>query len=161
MKKIIALFIFAFFTSAFVHAQSSDSELDYIKKTYSKDKKTIVHDYMNLSLMDSAKFWPLYGTYEAARQQIASVRINLINQYVNGYDNLTPESTDKLVRASFDNNISLDKLNLDYYGKIKNAIGSVNAAKYMQLEIYLQTMWKAVVQSNIPLIGQLNNTQQH
>jgi hypothetical protein len=161
MKKIIALFALAFFTASYVNAQTPDPELDYIKKTYSKDKKTIVSEYMNLNMADSTKFWPLYGAYESARQQIASIRINLINQYVSGYDNLTPESTDKLVRASFDNNISLDKLNLDYYGKIKNAIGAVNSAKYMQLEIYLQTMWKAVVQSNIPLIGQLNNTQQH
>jgi hypothetical protein len=161
MKKIIVLLAVAFCASSYVHAQSGDPELDYIRKTYSKDKKTIVSEYMNLNMVDSAKFWPLYGAYEAGRQQIASIRINLINQYVSGYDNLTPESTDKLVRASFDNNISLDKLNLDYYGRIKNAIGAVNAAKYMQLEIYLQTMWKAVVQSNIPLIGQLNNTQQH
>jgi hypothetical protein len=161
MKKIIAFVAVAFFSSSIVNAQSGDPELDYIKKTYSKDKRTIVSEYMNLNLADSAKFWPLYGSYEVGRQQIASIRINLINQYVSGYDNLTPESTDKLVRASFDNNISLDKFNLDYYGKIKNAIGAVNAAKYMQLEIYLQTMWKAIVQSNIPLIGQLNNTQQH
>ena len=67
----------------------------------------------------------------------------------------------KLVVASFDNNISQDELNSDYYQRIKKAVGAVNAAKYMQLEIYLQTMWKAVVQSNIPLIGQLNNTKQN
>lgn len=161
MKIIFVFIAVALFSSSYVHAQSGDPELDYIKKTYSKDKRTIVSEYMNLNLPDSAKFWPLYRAYETGRQQIASIRINLINQYVSGYDNLTPESTDKLVRASFDNNISLDKLNLDYYGRIKNAIGAVNAAKYMQLEIYLQTMWKAIVQSNIPLIGQLNNTQQH
>lgn len=116
---------------------------------------------MALNPADSTKFWPLYGTYEASRQQIATVRLNLINQYVSGYQSLTPESTDKLVKASFDNNMSQDKLNAEYYGKIKSAIGVVNAAKYMQLEIYLQTMWKAIVQSNIPLIGQLNSTKQN
>jgi hypothetical protein len=131
MKKLFILTASILFFAIYVKAQTGDPELDYIKKTYSKDKKTIVGEYMNLNMQDSAKFWPLYGAYEASRQQIATVRINLI------------------------------KLNLDYYGKIKNAIGSVNAAKYMQLEIYLQTMWKAIVQSNIPLIGQLNNTQQH
>jgi hypothetical protein len=77
------------------------------------------------------------------------------------YHSLTPEQTDKLIKASFDNTISLDKLNSDYYDKMKKAVGAVNAAKYMQLEIYLQTMWKAVVQSNIPLIGQLDKTKQN
>jgi hypothetical protein len=161
MKKIALLIAVALIGGSYVHAQSGDPELDYIRKTYSKDKQTIVSEYMNLNTQDSAKFWPLYGAYEASRQQIATVRLNLISQYVNGYTQLTPETTDKLVRASFDNNIAQDKLNQDYYGKFKSAMGAVNAAKYMQLEIYLQTMWKAVVQSNIPLIGQLNSTKQN
>jgi hypothetical protein len=161
LKKLLLLFVFSLTTAALLKAQTNDPELDYIRKTYSKDKKTIVWEYMALNPADSTKFWPLYGTYEASRQQIATVRLNLINQYVSGYQSLTPESTDKLVKASFDNNMSQDKLNAEYYGKIKSAIGVVNAAKYMQLEIYLQTMWKAIVQSNIPLIGQLNSTKQN
>jgi hypothetical protein len=160
-KKLLILSAAIMFSFVHVKAQSADPELDYIKKTYSKDKMTIVHDYMNLNIPDSAKFWPLYSGYEVSRQKIAAMRIDLINQYVSGYDNLTPDAVDKLVRMSFDNNISLDKLNSDYYDKIKKAVGAVNAAKYMQLEIYLQTMWKAVVQSNIPLIGALNNTKQN
>ena len=148
-------------TLIIVKAQSSDPELDYIKKTYSKDKTAIVGEYMNLSAADSAKFWPVYMDYESKRQKLATIRINIISQYVNGYNTLTPDATDKLVVASFDNNISQDELNSDYYQRMKKAVGAVNAAKYMQLEIYLQTMWKAVVQSNIPLIGQLNNSKQN
>jgi hypothetical protein len=161
MRKLISLSLAIFFTVTYLKAQTSDPELDYIKKAYSKDKKTIVGEYMNLNAQDGGKFWPVYADYEINRQKLAAMRINLISQYVNGYDSLTPEVTDKLVKSSFDNTISLDKLNSDYYDKMKKAIGVVNAAKYMQLEIYLQTMWKAVVQSNIPLIGALNNTKQN
>jgi hypothetical protein len=141
-------------------AQSSDPESDYIQKTYSKDKKTIVSEYMNLSASDSVKFWPVYADYEVHRQAITAQRISLITQYVNGYDQLTPDAIDKLVRSSFDNNISQDKLNAEYYEKVKKSVGAVKAAKYMQLEIYLQTMWKAVVQSNIPLIGAIDKSKQ-
>jgi hypothetical protein len=161
MKKLFILTVAILFTAVYVKAQASDPEQDYIKKTYSKDKKTIVDEYMNLNVQDAGKFWPLYAEYEASREKIAAVRINLITQYVNGFSTLTPDATDKLVKASFDNNISQDKLNSDYYEKIKKAIGAVNAAKYMQLEIYLQTMWKAVVQSNIPLIGSLDKSKQN
>jgi hypothetical protein len=161
MKKLFILTASILFTVVFVKAQSADPELDYIKKTYSKDKKTIVDEYMNLNVQDGGKFWPLYADYEANREKIAAVRIDLINQYVNGYSTLTPEIADKLVKSSFDNTISLDKLNSDYYDKIKKVIGAISAAKYMQLEIYLQTMWKAVVQSNIPLIGAINQTKQN
>jgi hypothetical protein len=158
MKKLFILTATILFSVLYVKAQSNDPELDYIKKTYSKDKTTIVGEYLNLNAQDSVKFWPLYNDYEAGRQKIAQARINLINAYVGGYNTLTPDDIDKLVKSSFDINTSLDKLNLDNYNKIKKAIGVTNAAKYMQLEIYLQTMWKAVVQSNIPLIGALDKS---
>jgi hypothetical protein len=161
MRKTAVLFMAILCSVSFLKAQSSDPESDYIKKTYSKDKQTIVSEYMSLSGQDSAKFWPVYASYEAGRQKLAAVRINLINQYVNGYSTLTPSQTDMLVRSSFDNNMAQDKLNSDYYDKMKTAVGAVNAAKCMQLEIYLQTMWKAVVQSNIPLIGQLDKSKQN
>lgn len=146
---------------SFLKAQSSDPESDYIRKTYSKNKQEIVSEYMNLSGQDSTKFWPVYAAYEASRQKLAAVRIDLINQYVNGYGTLSPSQIDMLVKSSLDNTIAQDKLNSDYYSKMKNAVGPVNAGKCMQLEIYLQTMWKAVVQSNIPLIGQLDKTKQN
>jgi hypothetical protein len=161
MKKLFLLGCSVLFIAVYVKAQATDPELDYIKKTYSKDKKTLVDEYMNLNVQDGGKFWPLYAEYEAKRETIAAARISLINQYVNGYSTLTPEVTDKLIRSSFDNTISLDKLNADYYDKIKKAIGAVNSGKYMQLEIYLQTMWKAVVQSNIPLIGAIDKSKQN
>src|SRR5258707_7899018 len=159
MRKSVILSVVILCSFSFLKAQTSDPEMDYIKKTYSQDKKTLVDQYMNLNVQDGGKFWPVYADYEANREKLATARINLINQYVNGYDSLTPEKTDKLIKASFDNTISLDKLNSDYYDKMKKAVGAVNAAKYMQLEIYLQTMWKAVVQSNIPLIGALDQTK--
>jgi hypothetical protein len=161
MKKSIILSVVILCSFSYLKAQSSDPEMDYIKKAYSKDKKTLVDQYMNLNVQDGGKFWPVYADYEASREKLATARINLINQYVNNYDSLTPDQIDKLIKTSFDNTISLDKLNSDYYDKYKKAVGAVNAAKYMQLEIYLQTMWKAVVQSNIPLIGQLDKTKQN
>jgi hypothetical protein len=159
MKKLAIVFSALFIVTTSLKAQSTDPESDYILKTYSKDKKTLVSEYMNLSSSDSVKFWPVYANYDARRHEIATTRINLINQYVNGYDQLTPDAIDKLVHSSFDINLSQDKMNTEYYGKMKKAVGVVSAAKYMQLEIYLQTMWKAIVQSNIPLIGAIDKSQ--
>jgi len=161
MKKLFLLTCSVLFMAVYVRAQASDPEMDYIKKTYSKNKKTLVYEYMNLNAQDSAKFWPHYAEYEGKRAAIAAARIQVIDQYVNGYSTLTPETTDKLIKLSFDNTIALDKLNSESYEKIKKAIGAVNSGKYMQLEIYLQTMWKAVVQSNIPLIGAIDKSKQN
>lgn len=78
---------------------------------------------------------------------------------MNNADKLTPALADKLATSVLTNNVNLDKLNLEYYGKMKTAIGAVKAAKYLQLETYLQTAWRSILQENLPLIGELDKTQ--
>jgi hypothetical protein len=38
----------------------------------------------------------------------------------------------------------------------KKDLGGLTAAKYVQLELYLQTMIRAELQNNIPFIGELD-----
>ena len=161
MKNLIILTAFVLLTPVILKAQSADPELYYIKKAYSQDKKAIVEQYMGLDVQQSAKFWPVYGAYETRREKLAQERVKLIEKYVNSIDSLSPATADKLANAVLTNNVNLDRLNLEYYGKMKAAIGAVRAAKYIQLETYLQTAWRGFVQENIPLIGELDKTQQH
>ena len=158
MKKVLLVTSAIMLLATFVNAQS-DPELDYIKKAYSKDKKTIVEEYMQLDVQEAAKFWTAYGAYEKSREKLALERIKLLQQYVDNADKLTPALADKLGTAVLTNNMNLDKLNLQNFGKMKLAIGAVKAAKYMQLETYLQTTWRAMAQDVIPLIGELDKTQ--
>jgi hypothetical protein len=160
MKKVLLVTSAIMLLATFVNAQASDPELDYIKKAYSKDKKTIVDEYMQLTVQEGAKFWAAYGAYEKSREKLAVERIKLLQQYVDNADKLTPALADKLGTAVLTNNMNLDKLNLQNFGKMKLAIGAVKAAKYMQLETYLQTTWRAMAQDMIPLIGELDKTQQ-
>ena len=161
MKHLILLATVVLLSPVLLKAQQADPELDYIKTAYSKDKKTIVDQYMGLDVQQGAKFWPLYAEYESRREKLAVERIKYINEYIERADNLSPELADKLANAALSNSISLDKLNLEYYGKIKKAIGAIKATKYIQLETYLQTAWRGYAQENIPLIGELDKTQKN
>jgi len=161
MRSIFMLATFALLSFSYSNAQSADPELDYIKKAYSKEKKTIVDEYMKPDVQEGAKFWPVYAAYESAREKLAVDRVKLIDQYLSSADMLTPETADKLAIQVLNNNLALEKLNLDTYGKMKKVIGSIKAAKFLQMEIYLQTTWKSFVQDNIPLIGELDKTEKH
>ncbi|MGZ5189518.1 MAG: hypothetical protein ACXWCZ_00790 [Flavisolibacter sp.] len=158
MKNLIRLIAVFMLLPVFVKAQTPDPELDYIKQAYSKEKKTIVDEYMGLDVQEGARFWAVYGDYELKREKLALERIKLIQDYVDNVSNLTDAVADKLAIAVLTNNVNLDKLNLDYYGKMKKAIGAVKAAKFMQLETYLQTSWRSVIQNNVPLIADLDKT---
>jgi len=159
MKKLFILTAAVMLSATFVKAQTADPELDYIKKAYSKEKKEIVNEYMKLDSLQTAKLWPVYTAYETSREKLALQRIQLLDEYDTNTASLTPELVDKLANALLTNSISLDKLNLTYYKKMKKAAGAINAAKYMQLEVYLQTTWRSVLQELVPLVGELDKTK--
>ena len=159
MKKLFILTAAVMLSAICVKAQTADPELDYIKKAYSKEKKEIVNEYMKLDSLQAAKFWPVYTAYETSREKLALQRIQLLDEYDTNTASLTPELVDKLANALLTNSISLDKLNLTYYKKMKKAAGAINAAKYMQLEVYLQTTWRSVLQELVPLVGELDKTK--
>jgi hypothetical protein len=157
MKQILFFTALLVLPTLFLQAQSNDPELEYIKKTYSQDKKTIVADYLQLTVDQGAKFWPLYANYEKKREKLAVERLKLIQKYIDQSDTITSTQADKIIMAALNNSISLDKLNLETYTKAKTAVGARKAAQFIQLESYLQTMWRSYVQENIPLIGELDN----
>ncbi|MGZ5136032.1 MAG: hypothetical protein ACXWCG_12820 [Flavitalea sp.] len=159
MKNLLFLTAVIMLLPVFLRAQTPDPELDYIKKAYSKEKKTIVDEYMALDVQDGAKFWAVYGEYEAKREKLANERLKLIMEYTELTDSISAVVADKIATGALSNSISLGKLNLEYYGKMRKAIGAVRAAKFMQLETYLQSAWRSFVQDNIPLISELDKTQ--
>lgn len=159
MKNLFLFATMMLLAPALLKAQSADPELDYIKQAYSKEKKTIVDEYMSLNVQQGAKFWPVYGAYEAKREGLAQARVALVDEYVGYSAGITDAQADKTANAVLNNSISLSNLNLAYYKKMKKAVGAVNAAKFMQLETYLQTAWREYIQENIPVIGELQKTQ--
>lgn len=80
MKKILGLIVAIMLSAVFLKAQSSDPELDYIKKVYSKEKRTIVDEYMNLDVQEGAKFWTVYGAYETGRENLPGNGLNLLKR---------------------------------------------------------------------------------
>ena len=159
MKNFLTLIAIVVLSPLFLKAQTTDPELDYIKNAYSKEKKTIVAEYMDLDVKDGGKFWPVYAAYESRREKLALARIKLIDEYVEKSDGITAAQADKTATAALMNSVSLSNLNLEYYKKMKLAVGAVKAAKFMQLETYLQNAWRGFVQENVPLISDLDKTK--
>jgi hypothetical protein len=57
--------------------------------------------------------------------------------------------------------MAFEKLYSKYYGKVKSAIGAINAAKFIQLESALHTAIREETQEALPLIGEIERTKKH
>ncbi len=155
MKRIILTTIAALFAiSAFAQIQKED--LAIIQSKFQKTKTDLVKANIRMSDAQGKVFWPLYETYETKRLALSNQRAAIINDYLTGYKTLTGQEASALANRTFANDKSFTDLQKSYFKKFADAIGGVNAAKFYQLENYLQEIVRLQVQDNIPFIGELD-----
>ncbi|MEL1254419.1 hypothetical protein AAEO57_11570 [Flavobacterium sp. DGU38] len=158
MKKlsIVLILVIVSFTS---QAQSYKDDVDLIQSFYGKTKSDLVREYMNLSETQAAAFTKVYENYESVRKTLGQTKLKLINDYAVNYATLTEEKADELAKGALKNNQDYEKLYSKTYSQAKKAIGAINAAKFIQLEVYLQTVIRNKIQESIPFIGELDKTK--
>ncbi|PIF34498.1 hypothetical protein CLU81_5149 [Flavobacterium sp. 9] len=158
MKKLLIVLILTL--SATLNAQSSaKDELAIIQSSYGKSKTDLINQYMALSPEQTTAFQPVYDSYEAERKVLGQKKIQIIDDYAAKYATLTDADADQLTKANLKNNLDVEKLYSKTYEKAKKAIGATNAAKFIQLEVYLQTSIREEIQDSIPFIGEIDKTK--
>lgn len=159
MKKLSIILVVAI-ASFSSYAQSSYKEdVELVQSIYGKSKSDLVKQYMNLSDTQTTAFTKVYDNYEAERKMLGQKKLELINDYATNYATLTDEKADELAKGTLKNNQDYEKLYSKTYGQAKKAIGAINAAKFIQLEVYLQTVIRNEIQESIPFIGELDKTK--
>lgn len=160
MKKLTVLLFFAFTSTAF--AQSTLKEdVDMIQAAYGKSKKELMTQYMKITGPQADAFWKVYDEFEAERKQLGQARIKNIAAYAEGYNTMTDEKADGYAKEVLSNLTAYDKLYSKYYNKVKTAAGAMNAMKFLQLEIYLETKVRSEIQSSVPFVGELKASEPH
>ncbi len=155
-KTLCALTVvaFAFINSA--KAQVPKDEIALFQTIWGMEKANIISQYMKFSEGEVAKFGPLYDKYTDEYRKLGAERIQIMSEYANNYTSMTNEKADELTKRYLKNNTAIDKLQLKYYNKMKKEVSALRAAEFMQLEIYLQTMMRAELQSMMPMIAELD-----
>jgi hypothetical protein len=160
MKKIFLLLALTIVAQMSGQAITAD-EVALFQEVYGKSKAELVKQYMNLPDAQDDKFQVVYNSYEAERKVLGQKKIEIINDYAKNYDILSDSKADELVKANFKNNLDVEKLIAKTYDKVKKAIGVINAAKFAQLEEYLQITIRSEIQDSIPFIDELDKTKKN
>ena len=156
MKKLLVATIGILFTCSGLKLYAQD-DFAQIQKEWGKDKRELVRMVMEMIPEDSIKFWPVYDKYEVERQKLGKERVMIIDDYAQHYMTMTSTKADELVTRIFKNEASLLKLQQQYYTSIKKALNAMQAAKFLQIESYLNGVLKVMLQEAIPVIGELDS----
>jgi hypothetical protein len=159
MKKILFILLLSFGLN--VNAQSSVDEIKLIQDLYGKSKTEVVKEYLGLTEAQAAAFQPIYDKYEVERKALSQNKIQILEEYAKNYATLSDAKATELTSSNLKYNQDSEKLLAKTHSKLVKPIGGINAAKFVQLEQYLQVTIRAEIQDAIPFIGELDKTKTH
>ena len=180
MKKQTAAWILVLTLLVFVRAVSSEDEtrstktepqasaspsadarelniqeyIELLRSEVRQQKDEMMGAVMQLSAADAAKFWPIYSEYEAELTKVNNLRIANIQEYARTYSEMTDEKADELIQNEFAFEKQRTELLAKYYDRVKQALGAVTAARFVQVEHQLLSVIDLQVDSSLPIVGQ-------
>ena len=128
--------------------------IDLLRSDVRQQKAQIMGQLMLLSAADAAKFWPIYEQYDAELHKLNDQRVANIKEYAGAYTNLTDQEANALIQKAFAYQRQRAELLEKTYERVKQALGAVIAARFVQIEHQLLLLIDLQIASSLPIAGQ-------
>ncbi len=152
MKKgLLAIIIMVFTMGAY--AQTAE-EVDLVQAAFGIEKKEIVMNFVKPSEEQKAAFMEVYNDYETERKELGKVRIELLKQYADQWENMTNEQADEWIKKVMALGLKRDKLIKKYYNKVKSVTNAKVATQFYQIEAYILTTIRYSILEAIPFVDE-------
>jgi hypothetical protein len=128
--------------------------IDLLRTNVRQQKAEIMGAVMQLDVDEAAKFWPIYNEYNTELSKLNDLRVANIQEYARNYNNMTDTNADQLIRTALDYRKQRSELLAKYYGRVKDSLGSIQAARFLQIEDQLLAIIDLQIASALPIVGQ-------
>ena len=128
--------------------------IDLMRADVRQQKSEIMGSVMVLSAQDATKFWPIYSEYDAELTKLNDQRVANIKEYARTYTQMTDEKADELIQNALSYRKQRSELLAKTYERVKQALGAITAARFVQVEDQLLSIIDLQIASQLPLAGQ-------
>jgi hypothetical protein len=108
---------------------------------------------MQFDAEDAAKFWPIYRDYDAELSKLNDMRVANIQEYAKSYTTMTDDKADELIKNAMSYQKQRGELLAKYYERVKQDLGAITAARFVQVEHQLLTIIDLKIASALPVVG--------
>jgi hypothetical protein len=130
-----------------------DAYINLLRSDVRQQKAEIMGAVMVLSAGDAAKFWPIYGEYDAELTKLNDQRVANIKDYADNYDEMTDAKADELIQKSLAFQKERSELLARTYERVKQSVGAITAARFVQVEHQLLLIIDLQIISRLPVVG--------
>ena len=128
--------------------------IELLRSNVREQKDEVLGFIMALDVDQSAKFWPIYSEYDAELTKLNDLRVANIQEYAHSYDQMTDAKADELIQNAFQYRKQRSELLAKYYGRVKDSLGAIEAARFLQIEDQLLAIIDLQIASASPIVGQ-------
>jgi hypothetical protein len=86
--------------------------------------------------------------------KLNDLRVANIEEYASTYTQMTDEKADELIKNAMQYQKLRSELLAKYYGRVKDSLGAITAARFAQVENQLLMIIDLQIASSLPLVGQ-------
>jgi hypothetical protein len=133
--------------------QNLKEYIELLRGDVRSQKSAIMSAVMQLDPDAAAKFWPIYRDYDAALTKVNDLRVANIEEYARVYTQLTDEKADELIRNALAFQKQRNDLLAKYYDLVKQELGGITAARFVQVEHQLLLIIDLQIASSLPIAG--------
>ena len=135
-----------------VAAGSLESEIELLRSDIKTQKVEIVKEALDLEGAKADAFWPVYRKYQLDLDKIGDKRIAMIKDYAANFTSMTDVKAKTLVKQALDLQSQRTNLLKKYYPEFEKVLGSIEAAKLVQVENLVLALLDVLVAAELPLI---------
>ena len=128
--------------------------IELLRSDVRQQKAEMMGAVMQLSAADAAKFWPIYSEYDAELTKVNDLRATNIQEYARTYLEVTDEKADELIQNVLAYEKQRSELLAKYYDRVKQSLGAITAARFVQVEHQLLLIIDLQIASSLPIVGQ-------
>src|SRR5580704_2604972 len=128
--------------------------IELMRANVRDQKAEIMGSVMELNAQDAAKFWPIYSEYDTELSKINDLRVANIKEYAANYSQMTDAKADELIQNALNYRKQRSELLAKYYGRVKESLGAVTAARFAQIEDQLLLIIDLQIASSLPIVGE-------
>jgi hypothetical protein len=127
--------------------------IELLRSDVRQRKAEVMAEMMQLSAADAAKFWPIYKEYDAELNKLSDLRVANIEEYSRTYTEMTNDKADELIRKALAYRKQRSELLAKYYDRVKQQLGAITAARFIQVEDQLLLVIDLQIDSSLPIVG--------
>ncbi len=155
MKNTIACFLLGGLIAIAMPAQQGgeiDGFIELLRSDIRSEKIAVLTAAMALDEAEAGAFWPLQRDYERDLANINDDRLRMIRDFAEKWGSLSDDGAAAIAKDHFSIQERRLKLRKSTYKKMSKEIGSLAAARFIQIESAIQMLLDLQLTASLPLL---------